>query len=39
MTDFHKIPSVDKLLQTEEINILVEKFGRPLAIDTLRSTL
>ena len=39
MTDFHKIPSVDKLLQTEEINDLVEKFGRPLAIDTLRSTL
>jgi len=39
MTDYHKIPSVDKLLQTDGIKELITEFGRPLTIDMLRSTL
>ncbi len=39
MTDLHKIPSVDKLLQTDGIKELIAEFGRPLTIDMLRSTL
>ncbi|MBE9524907.1 MAG: L-seryl-tRNA(Sec) selenium transferase, partial [Chloroflexi bacterium] len=39
MTDLQKIPSVDKLLQTEAFKDLIEEYGRPLTIDMLRSTL
>jgi L-seryl-tRNA(Ser) seleniumtransferase len=39
MTDLQKIPSVDKLLQTEALQDVIGEFGRPLTIDMLRSTL
>jgi L-seryl-tRNA(Ser) seleniumtransferase len=39
MTDLRKLPSVDKLLGTQPVAVLIAQFGRPLTLDALRHTL
>ena len=39
MTDLRSLPSVDQLLQTEEVNQWISSYGRPLTLDAIRSVL
>lgn len=39
MTDLRSLPSVDQLLQTEEVNHWISSYGRPLTLDAIRSVL
>ncbi len=39
MTDLRSLPSVDQLLQTEEVNQWILFYGRPLTLDAIRSVL
>ena len=39
MTDLRSLPSVDQLLQTEEVNQWSTSYGRPLTLDAIRSVL
>ncbi len=39
MTDLRSLPSVDQLLQTEEVNQWISYYGRPLTLDAIRSVL
>jgi len=39
MSDLRNLPSVDKLLQSEQANALIAEFGRPLALEALRCIL
>ena len=39
MNRLSSLPSVDKLLQTDEAEALSESFGRPLTLDAIRATL
>lgn len=39
MSDLRNLPSIDKLLQTEKAAALIAEFGRPLALESFRSTL
>jgi L-seryl-tRNA(Ser) seleniumtransferase len=39
MNQLSNLPSVDKLLQTDEAEALTESFGRPLTLDAIRATL
>jgi len=39
MTDLRSLPSIDQLLQTEEINQWISSYGRTLTLDAIRSVL
>ncbi len=39
MSELSNLPSVERLLQTEDVNVLVRKHGRPLTLDAIRLTL
>ena len=39
MTDLRSLPSVDQLLQTEEVIQWISSYGRPLTLDAIRSVL
>jgi len=39
MNQLRSLPSVDKLLQTDEAEALTESFGRPLTLDAIRAAL
>jgi L-seryl-tRNA(Ser) seleniumtransferase len=39
MNDLRSLPSVDQLLQTEEVNQWISSYGRPLTLDAIRSVL
>jgi len=39
MTELRDLPSVDKLLQTEQVSDLIALYGRPLTLDAVRTTL
>ena len=39
MNQLSSLPSVDKLLQTDEAEALTESFGRPLTLDAIRAAL
>jgi L-seryl-tRNA(Ser) seleniumtransferase len=39
MNDWSSIPSVEKLLQTDEANFLISKYGRPMVLSEIRDEL
>lgn len=39
MSGLSSLPSVERLLQTEDVDLLVRKYGRPLTLDAIRLTL
>ncbi len=39
MSDLHRLPSIERLLQTDQASRLLAEFGRPLTLDALRAVL